>query len=260
MAALRLPPLPTIRDLVRLYRLQARKQLSQNFLMDERLTDKIIKMAGKMVDGYVLEVGPGPGGLTRSIIKKKPKKLIVVEKDKRFLPSLQLLAEAFGNVDGEMDIVIGDITTTRMNNIFPNEAKKSWGDVPPNIHLIGNLPFSVSTHLIIDWLKNISERSSAWSMGRTRMTLTFQKEVAERLVAEPNANDRCRLSVMAQAWTRPNLRFVIPGEKCDFTDQLDIRLVQFYKCSSFVSRLIDYSLTFNPFVQVKRSFLSRTLT
>lgn len=207
---LRLPPLPTIRELVKLYRIQAKKKLSQNFLMDERLTDKIIKKAGKISDGYVLEVGPGPGGLTRSIIRKNPKKLIVVEKDERFVPTLQLLQEAFANVNGEMDIVIGDITTTDMN-IFPDTEKRDWEDIPPNIHLIGNLPFNVSTHLIIDWLKFISEKSSAWSMGRTRMTLTFQKEVAERLVADPMAAGRCRLSVMAQTWTKPQLKFIIPG-------------------------------------------------
>ena len=94
VAKIRLPPLPTIRDLVRLYRLRAMKQLSQNFLMDERITDKIVRAAGNIKGHYVCEVGPGPGGITRSIIRKHPKKLIVVEKDSRFVPTLELLQEA----------------------------------------------------------------------------------------------------------------------------------------------------------------------
>jgi len=90
----RLPPLPSIRDLIKLYKLRAIKQLSQNFLMDERLTDKIVKAAGNIEGHHVLEVGPGPGSITRSILRKCPKQLIVVEKDYRFLPILELLAQA----------------------------------------------------------------------------------------------------------------------------------------------------------------------
>ncbi|XP_046742314.1 dimethyladenosine transferase 1, mitochondrial [Diprion similis] len=226
MSVLRLPPLPSIRDLVKLYRLQARKQLSQNFLMDERLTDKIIKMAGRIKDAHILEVGPGPGGLTRSIMRKYPQKLIVVEKDDRFLPTLQLLQETFQNVNGEMEIIIGDILKVNLN-VFPECEKKSWDDISPRIHLIGNLPFSLSTHLIIVWLKAISEKSGPWAMGRTRMTLTFQKEVAERLVSEAYARDRCRLSVMAQAWTKPTLKFIIPGKAFVPQPDVDVGVVTF---------------------------------
>lgn len=104
----RLPPLPTIRDLIKLYQLGARKQLSQNFLMDLKLTDKIVKAAGNIEGRHVLEVGPGPGGITRSIIKQMPKQLVVVEKDRRFLPSLGLLAEATPNYT-KMDIYEADI-------------------------------------------------------------------------------------------------------------------------------------------------------
>lgn len=107
-SSIRLPPLPTIRDLVRMYKLRAIKQLSQNFLMDQRITDKIVRAAGNLHNQWVLEVGPGPGGITRSILNKCPHKLIVVEKDPRFLPTLELLKEACsGFVD--LDIEINDI-------------------------------------------------------------------------------------------------------------------------------------------------------
>lgn len=211
MLSIRLPPLPTIKDIIKLYKLSALKHLSQNFLLDERLIDSIIKKAGNLNGSHVLEVGPGPGGLTRSIIRKVPKKVIVVEKDRRFKPTLDMLAESFSHVNGQMDIIYEDIRKLNMNNIFPMEEKKEWTDDVPNIHLIGNLPFNVSTILIIEWLKNISEHSGPWTYGRAKMLLTFQKEVAERLVAEPFDKQRCRLSVMAQAWTRPYLSTIIPG-------------------------------------------------
>lgn len=89
-STLRLPPLPTPRDLIKLYKLRARKQLSQNFLLDTRITDKLAKAAGKIEGGDVCEVGPGPGSITRSILRRNPGRLIVIEKDPRFLPFLQV--------------------------------------------------------------------------------------------------------------------------------------------------------------------------
>lgn len=137
VANIRLPPLPTVRDLVKLYRLTALKQLSQNFLMDERLTDKFVKAAGKINNHYVCEVGPGPGGITRSIIKRCPKKLIVVEKDPRFLPTLQLLQEACKSYT-EMNIELDDIRNYNFEVGFKGVEPHDWFGVPPPIHLIGN--------------------------------------------------------------------------------------------------------------------------
>ena len=211
MTSLRLPPLPTIRDLVKLYRLHAVKQLSQNFLMDERMIERIVKKSGRIRHSQVLEIGPGPGGITRAILRRMPARLVVVEKDKRFKPFLDMLTDAFATVNGKMEVYYDDIMRINMDNMFPGDLKKDWDDQIPDIHLIGNLPFNVSTPLIIQWLHAISERRGPWSLGRTKMTLTFQKEVAERLCADITEHQRCRLSIMAQAWTHPQLQFIIPG-------------------------------------------------
>lgn len=220
----RLPPLPTIRDMVRLYKLRAIKQLSQNFLMDERLTDKIVRMAGKIVNAHVCEVGPGPGGITRSILRKNPKNLILIEKDPRFLPTLELLQEACAS-HTKVHIEIGDVLQYNFEERLKDVRGYNWHDPPPPIHLIGNLPFSVSTILIIKWLKSISERNSAWKFGRTRMTLTFQKEVAERIVADASNEQRCRLSVITQMWCQPELKFIIPGKAFVPKPDVDVGVV-----------------------------------
>lgn len=224
--ALRLPPLPTIRDLVRLYRLRALRQLSQNFLMDERLTDKIVRAAGNIHGHHICEIGPGPGGITRSIIRKQPTELIVIEKDPRFVPALELLSEACENTT-KMKIEIGDILAYDLESIFSSVTKNEWKDIPPPIHLIGNLPFSVSTPLIIKWLHAISEKRSAWTYGRSRMTLTFQKEVAERIVAPIMHSQRCRLSVMCQFWCNVRHKFTIPGKAFLPKPDVDVGVVTF---------------------------------
>jgi len=220
----RLPPLPTIRDLIKLYQLRAIKQLSQNFLMDERLTDKIVKAAGKIEGHHVLEVGPGPGGITRSIIKKMPKQLVVVEKDRRFLPSLQLLAEATAGYT-KMDIYQGDILKYPIESAFSDLTVHDWEGPRAPLHLIGNLPFAISTRLLINWLRDVSLRQGAWSFGRTSMTLTFQKEVAERIVAPILSPQRCRLSVMSQIWTQPHFKFTIPGKAFVPKPDVDVGIV-----------------------------------
>lgn len=220
----RLPPLPTIRDLVRLYKLRAIKQLSQNFLMDERLTNKIVKAAGNITGHHVLEVGPGPGSITRSIIRKAPRHLVVVEKDRRFLPTLELLSEASAGFL-RMDIVRGDILQFQTEQAFPDCPSQDWHDKRAPVHIIGNLPFAISTRLLINWLHEMSTRSGAWSFGRSSLTLTFQKEVAERIVAPILSERRCRLSVMNQIWSRPELKFIIPGKAFVPKPDVDVGVV-----------------------------------
>lgn len=207
---LRLPPMPSIRDVIRIFKLQARKQLSQNFITDERLTARIVKAAGDIEYQSVLEVGPGPGCITRSIIRRGPKHLVVVEKDRRFIPTMELLRQACQPVM-QMDIYRDDILKFPIERAFPDCPPTDWHGPIGQLHLIGNLPFAISTRLLINWLKDVSLRRGAWSYGRTPMVLTFQKEVAERIVAPMMDKQRCRLSVMSQIWTRPQYRFLISG-------------------------------------------------
>ncbi|KAF7202139.1 dimethyladenosine transferase 1, mitochondrial [Nothobranchius furzeri] len=224
VASMRLPPLPTVGELIKLYKLRAEKQLSQNFLLDLRLTDKIVRQAGSLKDAHVCEVGPGPGGLTRSILNAGAADLLVVEKDYRFIPGLQLLSEA---APDRLRIVHGDILTYRMDRGFPAKISKPWEDEPPNLHIIGNLPFNVSTPLIIKWLESIANRSGPFAYGRTRLTLTFQKEVMERLTASTGTKQRSRLSIMAQYLCTVHKCFIIPGRAFVPKPEVDVGVVHF---------------------------------
>ncbi|KAM5324242.1 dimethyladenosine transferase 1, mitochondrial isoform 3-T3 [Glossophaga mutica] len=224
LTTFRLPPLPTIREIIKLFRLQAVKQLSQNFLLDLRLTDKIVRKAGNLTNAYVYEVGPGPGGITRSILNASIAELLVVEKDSRFIPGLQMLSDA---APGKLRIVHGDVLTFKVERAFPESLKRQWEDDPPNVHIIGNLPFNVSTPLIIKWLENVSQRDGPFAYGRTQMTLTFQQEVAERLTASTGSRQRSRLSVMAQYLCHVRHAFTIPGRAFVPKPEVDVGVVHF---------------------------------
>lgn len=224
LASFRLPPFPTVSELLKLYNLRAEKQLSQNFLLDLRLTDKIVRQAGNLKGAHVCEVGPGPGGITRSILNAGAADLLVVEKDSRFIPGLKLLSEA---APGRLRIVHGDILTYRMDRGFPNKIVRRWEEDPPDLHIIGNLPFNVSTPLIIKWLEQIADRTGPFSYGRTQLTLTFQKEVAERLTASTGSGQRSRLSIMSQYLCTVHSCFTIPGKAFVPKPQVDVGVVHF---------------------------------
>ncbi|KAF9411086.1 hypothetical protein HW555_010034 [Spodoptera exigua] len=126
---IRLPPLPSIKDVIKLYKLRALRELSQNFLMEPRLIDKIVNAAGNIENHTVCEVGPGPGGITRSIIQRGPRKVILIEKDRRFVPSLELIADACKN-KVDVDIITGDILKTDIAQYIPEDAKTDWLECP----------------------------------------------------------------------------------------------------------------------------------
>lgn len=224
MASRRLPPLPTVNDILRMYSIRAKKKLSQNFLMDPRLLDRVARAGGSLAGCHVVEVGPGPGGITRSILGQEAIRCAVIEKDPRFLPSLNLLNEASGN---RLDINMGDVLNYNMAKIFPDSLRRDWKENQDSVRLLGNLPFNVSTPLIIRWLSNMCDRSSLFSYGRVPLTLTFQLEVAQRMIAAPGQSCRSRLSVMCQNWASVRHQFTIPGAAFVPKPEVDVAVVTF---------------------------------
>lgn len=224
MTLRRIPPLPTVSDILRMYNIKAKKHLSQNFIMDPRLLNRLAKKCGPLEGKYVVEVGPGPGGITRSVLGLGARKCVVIEKDPRFLESLKHLNDSSGN---RLEVHLGDVLTFNMENLFPAGLRKGWNENSPDIRLIGNLPFNVSTILIVKWLKAMSERSNIFSYGRVPLVLTFQHEVAHRLIAPPEDSERCRLSVICQNWCRVHYEFMIPGAAFVPVPKVEIGVVSF---------------------------------
>ena len=205
----RLPPLPTITDILRMYGIRAKKNLSQNFILDPRILKKFARIAGNLNDKSVIEVGPGPGGITRALIEAGAKEVHVIEKDPRFLPSLTLLQEAAGN--NRLHIKIGDCLQYNPEDTFPETMATDWNSPKTNFALVGNLPFNVATPLLIKLLEAMHSRSNIYSFGRVPSVFTFQHEVAHRMVAPPGDPERSRLSVVCQNWAEVNYAYNLPG-------------------------------------------------
>eukprot|EP01125_Pyxidicula_operculata_P022137 TRINITY_DN8908_c0_g1_i1.p1 TRINITY_DN8908_c0_g1~~TRINITY_DN8908_c0_g1_i1.p1 ORF type:complete len:315 (+),score=53.03 TRINITY_DN8908_c0_g1_i1:95-946(+) len=193
--------------------------------MDLNLTDKLVDRAatfsGPLHKKTVIEVGPGPGPLTRSILKAGCKNLILVEKDPRFLPALNMLKEA-AEGKSKVTIVQGDILDVDEEQLLDESqlaTKKAWED-PSDVLIVGNLPFAVATELLLKWIRQIHRRAGAFAYGRAGMALMFQKEVAHRIVAQPGSKEYNRLSVMTQHCATANLIFDI-GRK-NFVPQPEV--------------------------------------
>ncbi len=168
--------LEPLRDIIASHDLRAQKSLGQNFLMDLNLTYRIAKSEGDLSNTTVIEIGPGPGGLTRAILKAGAKRVIAIERDPRCFKALQYIEDAY---PGRFDRIEGDALDIECATL---------GEKPRRI--IANLPYNVATPLLIGWLKTISAFDG--------LTLMFQKEVADRLVAERGTKAYGRLSVMTQ--------------------------------------------------------------
>ncbi|XP_031557763.1 dimethyladenosine transferase 1, mitochondrial-like isoform X2 [Actinia tenebrosa] len=204
----RLPPMPKVSDLLRVYGLSAQKQLSQNFILDLNITDKIAKVAD-VFDCYVCEVGAGPGSLTRSVLQAGARHVAAVELDKRFLPSLQLLEDA---AKGRMTVYHADIMKFDIPSAFPDTEPSPWEPgVVPGVRMVGNLPFSVSIPLLLQWLEAIPQKAGPFKFGRTPMSLVFQKEVAENIVASSGSYDRSRLTIMVQYLCEVKKKYHLPN-------------------------------------------------
>ena len=173
-----LADLPPLREVIARHGLAASKALGQNFLLDPQLLDRIARVAGDLQGQRVYEVGPGPGGLTRALLRAGAE-VVAVERDRRCLPALAELADA---ADGRLRVIEGDAMTV--------DAAAEAG---PGAHIVANLPYNVGTALLVRWLE-----PEAWLPWWASLSLMFQKEVAERIVAKPGSDAFGRLSVLAQ--------------------------------------------------------------
>jgi 16S rRNA (adenine1518-N6/adenine1519-N6)-dimethyltransferase len=173
-----LPALMPLRDLLRTHELFAKKSFGQHFLLDERILDGIVNHAGDMQNYHVFEIGPGPGGLTRAMLAKGAT-LTIIEKDSRFLPLLKPLQNAYPN---QLHIIEGDALKVNLMEHSPAPRK-----------IVANLPYNVATPLLVKWLHDIAAHGQK---AYTQLTLMFQKEVAERIVAAPATDAYGRLAVL----------------------------------------------------------------
>lgn len=168
--------LPPLRQVIADHELGARKALGQNFLLDLNLTGRIARAAGPLDDGTVIEIGPGPGGLTRALLYHGAARLVVIERDRRCLP---VLAEIAAHYPGRLTVIEADALTVDPTTLGPGPRR-----------IVANLPYNVGTALLLGWLAQIDAYDS--------LTLMFQKEVAARITAGPNSKAYGRLSVLCQ--------------------------------------------------------------
>ena len=187
--------LPPLRDVIQRHGLDAKKSLGQNFLFDLNLTQKIARTAGPLDGVTVIEVGPGPGGLTRAILSLGAKKVIAVERDSRCLAAL---AEIEAHYPGRLEVIEGDALKTDFEALVPAGEP---------VRIIANLPYNVGTQLLVNWLL-----PKQWPPFWLSMTLMFQKEVGQRIVAEEGDNHYGRLGVLAGWRTVSEMAFDVPPQ------------------------------------------------
>ncbi len=185
--------LPPLRDVIARHGLSAKKQLGQNFLFDLNLTSRIARTAGMLADVTVIEVGPGPGGLTRALLAEGAKKAIAIERDDRALPALAEIEAAY---PGRLQIIAGDAMSIDY---------AALADGPTRI--VANLPYNIGTELLIGWLT-----ADPWPPFFQSLTLMFQREVAERIVAKPSDDAYGRLGVLCGWRTDARIAFNVGRE------------------------------------------------
>jgi 16S rRNA (adenine1518-N6/adenine1519-N6)-dimethyltransferase len=171
--------LPPLRDVIRRHELSARKSLGQNFLLDLNLTARIARAAGPLEDATIIEIGPGPGGLTRALLALGAKRVIAVERDERAIPALEEIAARY---PGRLHIANADAMTFDPRPLLDGERAR----------IVANLPYNIATPLLIGWLC-----AEPWPPWYDMMVLMFQREVAERIVARENEEAYGRLGVLS---------------------------------------------------------------
>ncbi|MEC8667818.1 MAG: 16S rRNA (adenine(1518)-N(6)/adenine(1519)-N(6))-dimethyltransferase RsmA [Pseudomonadota bacterium] len=185
--------LPPLRAVIAEHQLSAKKQLGQNFLLDLNLTAKIARQAGDLSGCDVLEIGPGPGGLTRGLLAEGARRVLAVEKDARCIPALEQIAAAY---PGRLEVVQGDAL-----ELDPLSR------LTPPIRIAANLPYNGGTELLVRWLT-----PKEWPPFWQSLTLMFQREVAERIVAAPGSKAYGRLTILAQWRAEARIVMSLPPE------------------------------------------------
>ncbi len=185
--------LPSLANVIRTHDLVAKKQLGQNFLLDLNLTSKIARCAGDLTQCDVLEVGPGPGGLTRGLLAEGARRVLAVEKDARCMPALAEISAAYPS---RLEVVNADALGLDISS-----------HLTPPVRVVANLPYNVGTELLIRWLS-----PDQWPPFWTSLTLMFQKEVAQRIVAKPGDKAYGRLALLAQWRAEPKIVMSLPPE------------------------------------------------
>ncbi len=183
--------LPPLREVIAQHNLSAQKSLGQNFLLDLNLTSKIARQAGDLTQSDVLEIGPGPGGLTRGLLAEGARRVIAIEKDRRCIAALEDIQKAYPD---RLEILEGDALSI-------NPLERLTGPVK----VVANLPYNVGTELLIRWLT-----PTRWPPFWTSLTLMFQKEVAERIVASVASKAYGRLALLSQWRTDANIVMNLP--------------------------------------------------
>jgi len=183
--------LPPLRDVIRRHDLRAKKSLGQNFLLDLNLTARIARAAGPLEDAMVIEVGPGPGGLTRALLAEGARRVIAIERDARAIAALDEIAKRY---PGRLTVIEGDALAFDPRPYLDGKPAR----------IVANLPYNIATALLIGWLT-----AEPWPPWYDQMVLMFQREVAERIVAAPGSKTYGRLSVLAGWRTEAKILFDI---------------------------------------------------
>lgn len=196
--------LPPLREVIERHGLQAKKALGQNFLLDLNLTGKIARTAGELTNCTVIEVGPGPGGLTRALLLAGARRVVAIERDERCLAAL---AEVSDHYPGRLEIIAGDALKTDFAALAQESSESGMPGSGGSVKIVANLPYNIGTELLIRWL-TIAE----WPPFYASMTLMFQREVAERIAANPGSDAYGRLGVLAGWRTEARIAFDVPPQ------------------------------------------------
>lgn len=220
-----LDDLPPLRDVIAQYDLAAKKSLGQNFLFDLNLTRRIARTAAPLDACTIIEIGPGPGGLTRALLQEGASRVIAIERDHRAITALQDVVSASGN---RLTVIEGDALSQDWSKLANGPIK-----------IVANLPYNIATPLLVGWLS-----TTAWPPWYQSLTLMFQKEVAERIVARPGNKDYGRLSILSQ-W------------RCNATKLFDVNRAAFTPAPKVTSSIVQLIPKANPSPDVGVSALER---